>query len=349
MRAVRELLVVCTALLVCAAAVAHRNAEAARATEELRARWAAMPEATKERMRSRYAELEQLSAPEQQTLRRRASRMDELARRVYGTLEEDERERLDGLGADKRRELLREMAVAEAQSMGERILEMLPPEDRARLESASAEDRELFFLEFDKRQRRRMDEAIEEHGPDFLHPTDLERLRRLGPDERRGKFLEIVQRRTVRWIETTGLPEGLSERRWQVLAAMQPAEFWHAWERARDRHGFEGPIRRNRRPHAAHLIERALKVDPEQHLLLAELPPDERQPLLQAEKRRRVVEAVRRNKLVDEEGLSHLEGCTDAEFFLEVRQMMEASRRDESENGRGPGRGGGPGRRDGDE
>jgi hypothetical protein len=210
------------------------------------------------------------------------------------------------------------MAVEQATQRGRRILALLPDDDRSRLLAATEDDRELFFMEFGKRQTRRLDEAIREHGPEVLDAAELEDLSRLSPDERREQFLEIYKRRVVRWVASHGRPEPLSERRWSAMTQMPPAEFRMAWDRLGARYGIDGPQRKARpRGGMLRLIEAMQRGQEAERLALSGLEPQERRRQLLERQRERVLVTVRE---------LHAEGALDD---AQLGSLVEAGDEDE--------------------
>lgn len=324
LRPLRGLLLVGVVLLVSAAAVVHSRSETPVVTEELRARWNSLTEGERERLREHYAEFEQLSSAEKQRVHRRAKRLDELARQVYRSLEDDVRAELDGMGKDKRRELLREMAVERAGEMGRRILTLLPPADRTRLLAASEEDREMFFLEFEQRQAKRLDRVVREYGSEFLSEAQVARLDELGPRERRAQFLELYKRRVARWVTNRGLPESISEQRWARLLEMPPSEFRQAWERVRERYGVDAPTRRSRPSGPMQRLIAAIQGDESEHLALSELEPEERQATLRARQRERVLAVARdlhSQGVLDDDQVAELLAVDDEQYHAYLRSL----------------------------
>lgn len=327
-RPLRDLLLLALALAVSAVAIG-RYVEAPEVTEDARRRWVAMGETERARLRLRYEEFSRLDPAMKERLNRRARRLDELARRIYRALEDGARARLDGLGEAKRREILREMAAAEARAKGRRILERLAPEERRRLEGATEEERQAFFLEFAELQARRLDRAIERLGPTYFSETELERLRAIGAArERREAFLRIVKWRAVSWmerhVEERGLPEGLSEERWRSMRELAPPDFWTAYERARRELDLPSPLERSEeRPAAPRLLRRAMMVDVERRVRLSALEPDERRRRLRELRRQRVLDVVEKHELLVGEDLERLRAATDEVFFdwVEERAM----------------------------
>lgn len=337
----------CMGVLMTAAPRATRAEET---VPELRERWQTMSEEQREQLRERFAELEKLSPEQRQELRERATRLDKLARTLYRSLEEDTRAELDQLKPEKRRQLLREMAVAEAQEIAQRVLSRLPQADRVRLEAATPEDRTAFFLEFEARQAKRLDREIAEvmrQGDSLFTKRELTRLNGMQGSMRREIFLEVVKRRAVRRAEAGSLPVGLSAQRWRRMLDLEPAEFWHALERARRKHGGfdrEGPDGRSAAGDgdsgdgsqaAALLMALQVHADPRERMGMADLESGERRLRMRQRQRERVMTVIRERSLVDQAASERLDQGTDDEFFSEVRRLISSFRPTPRRDGRG--------------
>lgn len=333
-RPLRNLLALSVVLLVSAAAAVRSPGETPEVTAELRSRWGALTEGERDRLRERYVEFNQLDPSEKESVHRRAQRLDELARQLYRSLDDEDRGRLDALGVEKRREILREMAVESASEQGQRIMALLPSRDRDRLLRATPEDRKLFFLDFEKRQARRLDEVIQELGPQYLEEMEPARLNRLGAKERREKFLEIFKNRIVRWVANRGLPEELPKRHWSAMARMAPHEFRLAWERARKKYGVEGLKPRKEAKDPLRRLIGAMQADQEgARLELSSLEPRERRAQLHRLQQSRILAVA---KELNEEGLlrdDELAGLVEAggseRFHGRLRQLVSELGRDE--------------------
>ena len=204
---------------------------------------------------------------------------------------------------------------------------LLPAPDRKRLLAATPEDREVFLLDFEKRQSRRLDEAIAELGPQYLGEQELARLNRLGSKERREKFLEIFKGRVVRWVASHGLPGGLPERRWAAMARMEPHEFRLAWDRARKKYGIEGLS--PRKPSGEPLIRLidAIQADQGQaRLELSDLKPRERRAQLDKRQQARVLAVAASLNAEGQLGDADLASLVEAEgterFHAHLRRLV---------------------------
>lgn len=279
-------------------------------------------------MRERFAALKQLDPEERARLTERTHRLDELSRQLYMGMEEVQRRRLDGLETGKRRELLHEMVLAEARETSRRLWNKLSAEDRARLEGAGEEERLEFFVEFRRRQNKRIDRSMEELGPEFgFSPADLERLRGMSSDHRRQKFLEVVKRRTLRVVEIHGLPPELPAQRWTFVVQLPPEEFYLAILRIRRSFPELGIPRKNDTPETTEAHRRLVRsmqidLDPAERLALSQLGREERGAEMRRLKRERALTVIRESQLLPPAAIERLQALPDGPFFLAVRELL---------------------------
>lgn len=296
--------------------------EVDRAVAEVR--WRSMTPAERAEMERRYARFATMNSAERANLRRRAERLDTLTTRLYRSLEPDVRRRVDRLAPEQRRTVLREMVAQEAHETSQRILRKLPVEVRARVENATPEDRARYLRDY-KRKALRVDRGLERLGPDIgMTEVDIERLKAMPEPVRRGKFLELVQRRFDKWVERHDLPEGLTEEGWQHVRAMPPPEFLSAVMRLRELHPEFGnfPVRGTGSRAGLRRLLSVLRLPPQAYLDSAELPAEERRARREHMKRELAMQVIREEQLVDEESLAGLETATNLRFFVEVRTLL---------------------------
>ncbi len=306
-------------------AFAFRQEDQPAVTPELRQRWEALSEKERARLRERFAELERLSPEERDRMQRRAKRLGEIARHLYRSLDEDERAKLDQLDPDKRREVLREMAAEHARKMGQRILALLPAEDRERLLRARPEDREIFFLEFRQRQLRRLDEIIRRQAKNYLSDAERERLAGLSQAERRAKYLDFYKRHVRHWVAEHGLPDGVTPERWKALQEMPPIVFNLAWERIRERQGLPSAMRPEQAtPGARRLFEAYWAGEERDRIDLEQLDPQERVQRQELWRKRRVLAVARELEaegILRPEELRMLQTADPAQLITSLRRL----------------------------
>jgi hypothetical protein len=328
---------------------------------DLRKRFESLSEEQKQALRQRLERLKKLPAQERQDLRAQAGQLEDMSRRVYRNLADGDRERLDSLPADKRQDLLREMALAEARDMGRRILRKLPQEERERLEAAEPQERQRLLLELHHQMDGRIGQSIERMAPELgFSAEQVKKLNALPSDERRGKFLQVVKRKCIQYVDRRGLPEGLRPGRWEKVQQLPPDEFYLALLNLRREFpglaramkpkpgsdkGVPKPspeMQRVRRAMEAHL-------DPTERLELAEKGRAERERELKARRRKRALAALDKGGYVGGDDLKRLEALPDEAFFALVRRFLdsggkqipiptrspkERSRRSDTTNGR---------------
>lgn len=333
---------------------------------DLRKRFESLSEEQKQALRQRLERLKKLPAQERQNLRTQAGQLEDMSRRVYGSLADRDRERLDGLPADKRQELLREMALAEVRDMGHRILRKLPQEERERLEAAEPQERQRLLLELRHQMDRRIGQTIERMAPELgFSAEQVKKLNELPSNERRAKFLHVVKRRCTQYVDRKGLPEGVQAKRWERIQQLPPDEFYLALlnlrrefpglARAMNPKPGSGSERIASRlsPELQH-VRRAMEVhlDPTERLELAGKGRVERERELKVRQRKRAMAALDKGGYVKGEDLKRLEALSDEAFFTLVRRFLDSggkqapiTARPPKERIRGPGA---TGRRPGD-
>jgi hypothetical protein len=325
---------------------------------DLRKRFESLSEEQKQALRQRLERLKKLPAQERQELRAQAGQLEDMSRRVYRNLADRDRERLDSLPADKREDLLREMALAEARDMGHRILRKLPQEERERLEAAEPQERQRLLLELRHQMDRRIGQTIERMAPELgFSEEQVKRLNNLPSDERRAKFLQVVKRRCVQFVDRKGLPEGMQAKRWERIQQLPPDEFYLALLNLRRE--FPGLARAmNPKPGSdsewsvprlspeLQRVRRAMEVhlDPTERLELAEKGRVERERELKVRRRKRAMAALHKGGYVTGEDLKRLEILPDEAFFALVRRFLDSGgkqgpidARPPKERTRGPG------------
>ncbi|HJM56082.1 MAG: hypothetical protein CMJ98_06540 [Planctomycetes bacterium] len=342
-------------------AVRNPDRGAASSKADQRKRFESLSEEQKQALRQRLERLKKLPAQERQDLRAQAGQLEDMSRRVYRNLADGDRERLDSLSADKRQDLLREMALAEARDMGRRILRKLPQEERERLEAAEPQERQRLLLELRHQMDGRIGQSIERMAPELgFSAEQVKKLNALPSDERRGKFLQVVKRRCIQYVDRRGLPEGIRPEHWDRVQQLPPDEFYLALLNLRRE--FPG-LARAMKPKPGsdksapkpspemQRVRRAMEahLNPTERLELAEKGRVERERELKGRRRKRVLAALDKGGYVAGEDLKRLEALPDEAFFALVRRFLdsggkqapvptrlpkERSRRSDTSNGR---------------
>lgn len=322
-------------------ATRHPDQKATVGKADQRKRFDSLPEEQKQALRQRLERLKKLPAQERQDLRAQASQLEDMSRRVYRSLADGDRERLDGLPMDKRQDLLSEMALAEVRDMGHRILRKLPQAERERLEAAEPQERQRLLLELRHQMDLRIGQTIERMAPELgFSAEQVKKLNDLPSNERRGKFLHVIKRRCTQYVDRKGLPEGMHAVRWEKVQQLPPDEFYLALLNLRRE--FPGLARAlNPKPGAdakentprtssdMQRLRRAMEahLDPTERLQLAEKGRVERERELKSRGRKRAMAALDKGRYVTGEDLKRLEALPDEAFFTLVRRFLDSGGR----------------------
>ena len=332
-------LLLAPAIVVCAAAAAWGAFDRQRGLPvpgtaellELQERWEGLGEEEREHYRRRYVELQDLDDKARDELGERVRRLDEMARLVFRSLESSSQQRILGLDAPKRRELLREMAIDEARAMGSRLLESLPEEQRNRIEGATPNDRLALLVQMRRDQEKLLDSSVRLLAEELeFSEADMSRIESLPLDMRRARFMGLIKRRTLSVVERRGLPEGISAAQWAQAAELDPKEFYLMLQRLRDRDGLEFDLRPNRTEEVSPWakVRRMLRgdVEPELRVELADLNERERDELIRRTRRERTMALLRSDGLLAPAELESLEACPDSAFFTRLRAYIRDAR-----------------------
>ena len=305
---------------------------------ELRKRFESLSEEQKQALRKRLGQFKELSARQRQELHTQTRQLEDMGRRVYRSLPDRERMRLDSLTPGKRQELLREMALAEVQDMGRRILRKLPEGERKRLEAASPQERQRLLSELRGQMDRRIGQTIERMAPALgFSEEELRRLNGLPADERRATFLHVVKRRCAQYVERKGLPEGMPTERWERIRRLPPDEFYLALLNLRrefpslawavhSKGGSDPGRATSRLSPELQRLRRAMEVhlDPAERLELAGKDRAERQHELHRRQRRRVMAELDGGGYLTSGQRKQLEAVPDEAFFSQVRRFLDS-------------------------
>lgn len=330
-------LLLAPAIVVCAAAAAWGAFDRQRGLPvpgtaellELQERWDSLGEEEREHYRRRYVELQDLDDKARDELGDRVRRLDEMARLVFRSLESSSQQRILGLDAPKRRELLREMAIDEARAMGSRILESLPEEQRDRIEGATPTDRLTLLVQMRRDQEKLLDRSVRLLAEELeFTESDLARIESLPLDMRRARFMDLIKRRALSFVEHRGLPEGISAGQWAHAAELDPKEFYLMLQRLRDDLNFDLDPNRTEEASPWAKVRRMLRgnVEPELRVELAELNERERGELIRRTRRERTMALLRSDELIGPDELESLEACPDSAFFTRLRAYMRDAR-----------------------
>ena len=323
------LLIALTALVSAARAGAQARGGGEQRSEA-RERWERMSPEKKARMRERYERLQRMDAAQRQRLGERAARLNQMRRRLYESLDEKTRARLDKLPPNKHLEILDEMVAAEARRAGARILDKLAPDERARVERAGPAERRRMLQEHRREQDARLRKAIQTLAPRLgITPQEMARIKALPPEQRRSTMLALIKRRIERTVDSQGLPEGLNERDWKRLRDLETEEFFAAVMRLREANpDFGRTLLSDRgdrqRRSDSWALRQALRPSPADHVELAHLSRADRMAEMQKRRRGRALAIIRQRKLLSPQEIRALEALHSDRFFARVRELSGA-------------------------
>lgn len=270
-----------------------------RRLDEARARWEQLSPAEQARMRDRFERLRSMPANDRASLEDRAKFLAEAIRRVEERMTPEIRQRVARLDPERRRALLRDLAMIDGGDRAARIHGALPDSWREKLERVPAEQRARMLLEFEGQMRERGREKIVElltrkYG---LSAADIARLDALPQAER---MAELAKLKRAHGLGDTRGPE-------------------RGPDGERGRPGHEAMAGRMK------LLE-AARPRPSDHLRYAELSIGERRELVAKIVRERVVVALRENQLATPTEIEALERLPLDDFRRALRERFSNSR-----------------------
>ncbi len=309
-------------------------------TAARRARWEALSDEEKTKLRKRMEQYKQLSGAQRQELRKQAREFEELGQRVYRMVSKETRDKLDQLSPAKRQELLQELSVEEMRDMGRRLMRKLPEEDRRRIQQASPEERARVLDRLRDQFDQRMPQAVLRMAMDLNVPrAEVDRLRALGPDQQRQALLTYVKHRVNQFVQDHGLPVGLEPVHWERLAKLPPSEFYLALVRLRREFPGFAEVAKPHRPTGAGGTrnpgrkdsdgERLRKVlnmplDMDMRLKLSGVTGKEREKELRRIQRVRVMDLLVKHKYITPAMRAELDQIPERVFAAKVRQFRES-------------------------
>lgn len=302
-------------------------------------RWNRLTPDVQQRLRLRFERFRSLAPDERAALALRTRRIQARAEVYYDLFSAEERERLDRLSPEKRREILLSLATEEEEEQALRLRQNLPPELAESIADQRPERRREMLAELRRRQEEKLGPAIERFGVELgLQPQVIQRLQLLPFEQRKRKFLELAKDLSTEHIASRELPPGLSAFRWERMKALEPEEFFGVLMRLRARHPDldclpkRGGPRQHGREGGHEMYEamarlRALGRPSEAELLeLALLTPAEREAEVVRRRRSRVLAYLREEELLSAERIDQLERLDDEEFGQMLRQLSRPPR-----------------------
>jgi hypothetical protein len=258
-----------------------------------RERWERLTPAEQARLRERYDGLRSMPERERATLEERAKYLAEAMRHVEERLTPEQRERLARIDPDRRRALLRDLAMLEGGDRAGRGRADMPQAWREKLAHLPPEQRARMQFEVEHRMRERGREQVGELlSKRFgLSPEELARIDALPEPER---MLEIAKlKRAARGPEgERGERGGPSDEaiaaRMKLLSAARPR--------------------------------------PSDYLRYAELPTADRRELVARIVRERVLTVLREQQLATPAEIEVLDALPLDEFRRAIRERLEMGR-----------------------
>jgi hypothetical protein len=271
-------------------------------------RWSRLDEEQRTVLRERFELFKGMNEGKRRELRDRHQRMKELGQDAKARLPKEVRRKLDSLGPDERREVMRDLLREESAERGQDLLERMPSEWRVKLQAAPAEERRMVLGEFKSHHRRRgLSRAIDKLGRELqMSPAQLQELREMAPEQQERRVLELHRSVVDARIARFGLPTWISSEEWDEWQALEPREFFERFNARRRERGV-GPLPGlaseagpgNERTRAAgwrepdadlSRLKHLMRPDPEWRLELMKLSPSERRTEMEKRVRARVLE-----------------------------------------------------------
>jgi hypothetical protein len=220
----------------------RRNDEDAVAQENRRReaaeRWRSLSPERRAELLRRLDEARALAPEERARLLAHARELERIERDVLAELTSDQRQRLDQLAPEARRELVRELAADRARERAERLREVIAPADLEALHGDDPERRRRFLDERRAERERRLPHHLRRLGAELdLPPGELARLEALPREVLHAEIGELLRRRAERWAAEHGLPPGVGQAEWQRWLEGPPDRFARRYGRLRDRFG----------------------------------------------------------------------------------------------------------------
>ena len=184
-------------------------------------RWKKKTEEERRTLLVRFEQLKKLSTEDREVLRQRAGELADQRRSIESTLESGVRSNLDSLPPHERDRILREHQVAELRRAGEELREALDAGPREILEDLIGPrggPPRPFHKKRDELRGTFSDKAVKRFGElGHLTPDEHKRLLGLPEPERIHEALLIKRNRIEEVIGKLGLPEGVSQKKWQKM------------------------------------------------------------------------------------------------------------------------------------
>jgi hypothetical protein len=217
------------------------------------AHWRSLEPEQQGELERRYDSLRELSELERAELVAKKKQLDAELQRAQSELSADERARLELLDSHARREVLRELVLAQRRERGLLRRAEVPPHFVRELEGAPPHDRERRFHELRDRLRkeapeqalRRLGERLERDA------AEIETALQADPARRMRTLRAWRREQLTRDFERHGLPPFLERSEWDALRKLDDEAFWREFEAVRPREPWFHPQARDGRDRRA--------------------------------------------------------------------------------------------------
>lgn len=283
----RAVTIVVACLLALFAVRSSASAQDAR-LDGARARWERLSPDEQARLRERFERLRSMPERERASLEDRARSLSDAMNRAQERLPAEDRARVDRLDPERRRALLRDLALLEGGDCGTRSRGHVPGEWREKLDRLPPDQRAQAAAEFERKQREHCREKLAEIlARKFeLSAAEIARIEALPESER---VVEIAKlRRADRGPERDAAKQASMSARMKLFQAARP--------RVTD------------------------------HVRYAELATGERRQLVAKIVRERVIGVLRESALATADEIDALEKLSLDEFQRALRERLRAPR-----------------------
>lgn len=202
-----------------------------------RARWNKLSKEEQAELLSRHKRLQSLAPEERAKLESRAKRVQREMAEIEASLSEEELAALNKLGRKDRQGALRKLVAERASVAAAMVRTKMTPQERARIEAARPEERAEMLRVLRKRELDQLSERLIELGKELgFSAQRLQELSERPRHEQRKAIVTRLRRRLESDVAENGLPEKMTEKRWERICSQEDMGFLRSVERIRSRH-----------------------------------------------------------------------------------------------------------------
>lgn len=202
-----------------------------------RARWNRLSKEEQAELLSRHKRLQSLSPKERAKLESRAKRVQREMAEIEASLSEEELAALNKLGRKGRQSALRKLVAERASVAAAMVRTKMTPQERARVEAARPEERAEMLRVLRKRELDDLSERLIDLGRELgFSAQKLQELSERPRHEQRTAIVSRLRRRLESEVAEKGLPEKMTEKRWERICSQEDMSFLRSVERIRSRH-----------------------------------------------------------------------------------------------------------------